>query len=115
MRVNVGVDDNGVFDSIEREVLRGARRGLKKTADSSVETAQDHLERRGAIWTWQTYEGFRVVPTSDGYIVRNTARHADYVDKGVSGIYVKRDTPYAFTDRGPPLEKLLPWFLAKLG
>jgi hypothetical protein len=118
MKLRASVNDRNVTKKIYQAIRDGADRGGKETAEDAIDAAQTRLESTGAVWKWEVHEGFYTQASRSGrtwqYVVRNRAPHADYVDEGVSGTNRRRDTPYSFTDRGPPIEALLPWFLEKL-
>jgi hypothetical protein len=115
LRGRTGVRKNGVFDEIRRAVRDGADDGVHETVKGARGAAQKELRNHGAVWKWRVHHGFLIIKTPSGYVLRNSVPHADYVDKGVSGIYLKRDTPYSYKEKGPPLEPLLEWYIDKHG
>jgi hypothetical protein len=111
----VHISNTDIGDEIKDAIHAGIKDGLTSTAVGMEEAARGQIIAKDAIWKTELLDGFGVDTNGRTYVeLTNSAEHAPYQEHGVSGTEVKRDSPYSYTTRGPPVESLLPWFLDKI-
>lgn len=118
--MNSSVSFEKAIKNIEDGIERGIRQSADDLADTGTAAAKSKIRGAGAVYNRETLEGF-----SHGYVSRlngsltltisNAAEHSAYVDRGVSGIHVKRPTPHSYSNRKPPLPPIIRWVESELG
>ena len=107
------VDDKGIPKRIKRQIERGIDKSADEIQDELRKHAKAKVVRENAVWRGELLNGFvgAKVTFGDSTIagLSNTAYHAAAQEHGVSGTQRKRDTPYSYTDKKPPLSALIPW------
>lgn len=86
---------------------------IKNAAGAFIQRVQANLKREDKWLTGKT-ANLSIVEHEDGKgldIVAN--RSLEYLDKGVSGTEVKYNTPYAYTNKMPPVSVFIDWIKRK--
>lgn len=119
-RLTLGVEAHVDFSALEASIEHAIRDSLDDIVDGSQREMSEYIESRGAVFdapylrdSWLQTPTVRAGNTYQKS-VENTSPHASYVDKGVSGVEKRYDTPHAYTNEKPPIEALLPWVREKL-
>ncbi|UBF22709.1 HK97 gp10-like protein [Halorubrum tailed virus 27] len=117
--LNATVEFEGALDNIEDAITRGIRDSASDLAEIGEKAAQQDLRESGAVYNRETMEGFTssYVQRMDGSLtlrIVNMAPHSAYVDRGVSGIHVRRPTPHSYSNRKPPLPPIIEWVESEL-
>lgn len=91
--------------------------GLQKFADELVLKAKENLQKKDKVVSGTLYDSIR---STDIKISKNSlelgitmADYGGYIDKGVSGTEVKRDTPYTYKNLKPPASALDSWIVQR--
>lgn len=112
-RLRISVNDNGVPEKIRRQLRKGMKRSADDLTGEMEKRARRRIRREGAIWNRELLNSFQDaeynIPTRTRASLKNLSDHAPFQEHGVSGVFVKRDTPFEYTDTKPPLEALIPW------
>ncbi|QCC48088.1 HK97 gp10 family phage protein [Halobellus limi] len=114
----VSFNNERVMRKVKKKINRGIRDSAAEIADEIVDTAQNRIRAKQAVYTSQLLNSFSytIKTGSKKTTIRvvNTAPQAPYQERGVRG--VERGVgEYQYTSRKPPIDELLPWVQAKLG
>ena len=113
IRFRVDVSGKSVVRDIRDALRDGMESGGEDVARGIEKVASRKIRDEGAVWRHELLEGFTksVVQFGGDTHVRvgNVSDHAKYQERGVSGQVIKRNTPHAYEDEGPPIEALIPW------
>ena len=116
--IRVDVDGKEVADEIGKRIRRGIKKGASEVAEGVESRAKEKIRAEGAVFTRELLESFNTATVNlsgrSFARVRNYADHAPFQEEGVSGIVVKRNTPYSYKETKPPLDELIPWGLENL-
>ena len=92
-------------------------KALEVFRDKVIEEAKQNLLRQKKSSSGNLYKSIKGSPvkTSENSLQFNIemASYATFVDKGVSGINKKYNTPYAYKDKMPPPNKLDKWIVKR--
>tara|TARA_E500000318_G_C3504313_1_gene189625 strand:+ start:377 stop:886 length:510 start_codon:yes stop_codon:yes gene_type:complete len=95
--------------------LKGFRSTLNDFAKLVIKGAKAELRRQKKVNTGATLQSldYKIETTSDGFklafVDTRDKPIADFVDKGVSGIIKKYNTPYSYKFKRPPANVLIDW------
>ncbi|MFC7191855.1 hypothetical protein ACFQL7_20870 [Halocatena marina] len=110
---SVEVSGKDIADNIREQIDKGVENAADEIARNVLDVQKHEIRKEGAVWRHHLIEGFEdtVIEFSDHTIVSvtNVSDHALSQDRGVSGTKKKRDTDLEYTDKGPPVESLIPW------
>ena len=113
IRFGVDVDGKKVGRKIRRRIEAGIDSAASEINDGMRREAKEKIRNENAIFRGELLEGFANAKVTFGdstvASLRNLADHAPYQDRGVSGVYKNRNTPYKYKNKKPPLASLIPW------
>lgn len=116
--ISVSFSNLNVAEEIKRKVESGIDDSTKEIADTVIDTAQNRIRGRQAVYTGELLESFpwAVVTRGDDRYVRvwNSAPNAKFQEWGVRGVEGGGGR-YQYTTKKPPIEPLIPWVQTKLG
>lgn len=107
------------LDNIEDAIERGIAESASDLAGVGIRAAQQDIRDSGAVYNRETLEGFSstFLQRMDGSLVlriTNSAEHSGYLDRGVSGTHVRRNTRHSYTTHKPPLPPIIAWVESEL-
>jgi hypothetical protein len=109
----IDVDDKQLAKKIRRQIKRGIRSSVGDLNRGMERTATSKIRSEDAIWRHHLIEGFENARLEFGdrtvASVMNVSDHAAAQEQGVSGTARKRNTPYSYKNKRPPLDELIPW------
>ncbi|QSG06399.1 hypothetical protein [Halapricum desulfuricans] len=118
VRFRVSVEGKDVSDRIRDRIADGADNAADEITDQMRQVASGKIRSKNAIFTGELLAGFTDAKVNFGNStvasLRNLSDHAPAQEYGVSGVNRRRDTPYSYTDKKPPLADLIPWVIANL-
>lgn len=91
-------------------------KALENFGNTVVDLARGNLRRDKHIASGALFDSlsYKVVETPNGtYIEFFAEKYGEFIDKGVSGIKRKYNTPYSYTTKMPPPNKLDKWVVRK--
>lgn len=117
MKLNVSINKQSLrreLARIEKAIRDGTEDGVENLLPQAEEAARSKLEQnrqpfnsphlRDSFDTRHFWRG----DTLTG-LVTNSRTYAAYVDQGVSGTEVNRDTPFSYDSTKPPIDPLIEW------
>ncbi|UBF22600.1 hypothetical protein HRTV-25_gp19 [Halorubrum tailed virus 25] len=114
----VDVDGKKVARRIRDRIEDGVDSAADEINDEMRQVAKGKIRDENAVFTRELLHGFTDAKVTFGKStvasLRNLSDHAPYQERGVSGIYKKRDTPYSYKNKKPPLDALIPWVIQNL-
>lgn len=114
----VDVDGKKVASRIRDRIEDGVDSAADEINDEMRQVAKGKIRDENAVFTRELLHGFTDSKVTFGKStvasLRNLSDHAPYQERGVSGIYKNRKTPYSYKNKKPPLDALIPWVIQNL-
>lgn len=110
---SIDVSNTDIGDKITDAIDDGVDDATDEIARGITRTGKNKIRADDAVWRHEMLEAFSdvTINLSDRTVVmvNNNSDHAPYQEHGVSGTKNKRETPYSYDSKMPPLESIIPW------